>query len=128
MISSVMLAAALAASAPAGPAPAPIAVEARVERVDIGYAELSEGRNSEAIARIQASLAGNPRDPAALINLAAAYARLGRTAEARTALDAAAASPERFDLQLADGNWLDSRQAARLARTMLQDGQALALR
>jgi Tfp pilus assembly protein PilF len=128
MFSSLILATAFAASTAAGSAPAPIAVEARMERIDVGYTELSEGRNSEALARIQASLEANSQDPAALINLAAAYSRLGRISEARTALEAAAASPERFDLQLADGRWLDSRQAAKLARTRLQEGQALALR
>ena len=128
MFSSLILATAFAASTAAAPAPAPIAVEARMERIDVGYTELSEGRNSEALARIQASLEANSQDPAALIILAAAYSRLGRISEARTALEAAAASPERFDLQLADGRWLDSRQAAKLARTRLQEGQALALR
>lgn len=128
MISTVVLAAAIAAQTPASPPPAPIAVEARAEQVDVAYAELAAGRNSEAIARIRGSLSERPQDPAALINLGAAYARLGRVTEARTALGAAASSPERFDLQLADGSWLDSRQAAKLALARLKDGQSLALR
>ena len=124
MISGFVLAAALSAHS-AAPA---VTVEARSERVEVGYVELAEGRNTDAVARIQASLAANPQDPAALINLGAAYARLGQAAQARTALNAAATNADRFDLQLADGRWLDSRTAARIALTMLQNGQALALR
>ena len=124
MFSSLVLAAALASQSPASA----VTVEARAERIDVGYEELAEGRTIDASARIEASLATNPQDPAALINLAAAYARLGRAGDARSALNAAAASSERFDLQLADGRWLDSRQAARMAMTMLKDGQTLALR
>ncbi len=41
---------------------------------------------------------------------------------------AALASESRYDLQLADGRWMDSRRAARLALEKASRGQELALR
>lgn len=99
-----------------------------VDRVDVGYQELVQGRPHEAIARIQANDGLEPSDPAALINLGAAFARLGQTAKAEASYKAAIASDDRQDLELADGSWMDSRRAARLALKRLDSGQTLALR
>lgn len=121
-------------------AAAPIAtVEARAEQgtaasrqighVDVGFRELSRGQPEAAIARIHANhLAIEVGDPAALINLGTAHARLGRRDKAVGYYKAAIVSKARYDLQLADGTWMDSRRAARKALTALGQGEILALR
>lgn len=124
MITALVLSAALFAQ---GNVPA-AAVQAPVERVDVGYEPLVQRRPHEAIARIEAGIGLETQDPAALINLAAAQAQLGNTAAARAALNAALGSAERYDLQLADGSWLDSRQAARIALSRLDGATTLAAR
>ncbi len=108
-------------------APASPAVPA-AEFVDVAYEELATGQAEQAIARIRANRQIESNDPSALINLGTAHARLGRTSEARDFYMAAIASSERHDLQLADGRWMDSRRAARLALTMQAQGETLALR
>jgi Flp pilus assembly protein TadD len=118
----------LAAALLVQPAPAVAASEAGADRVEVGYAELSEGRATDAVDRILGSQGRKIEDPAALINLGVAYARLGKVAKARDAYRAAIASSERYDLELADGRWMDSRQAARLADRMLYSGTTLAIR
>lgn len=105
-----------------------VTVEATIDRVDVGYTELASGNAGAAIARIKANGQLDSEDPAAHINLGTAYARLGQTATARSHFRAALLSAERSDLQLADGTWIDSRKAARLADRMLDRGEALALR
>lgn len=100
----------------------------RLDRVDVGYTELAAGQPQAAIERIQGNGALNADDPAALINLGAAHARMGEVSDARAYLAAAIISPDRYNLQLADGRWMDSRRAARLAMGMLQEGQVLAVR
>jgi Flp pilus assembly protein TadD len=108
-------------------APASPAVPA-AEYVDVAYEQLAAGQAEQAIARIRANPLIESDDPAALINLGTAHARLGRTDAARDYFMAAIASANRYDLQLADGRWMDSRRAARLALTMHAQGETLALR
>jgi len=67
-------------------------------------------------------------DPAAQINLGTAMARLGQRDAARDHYRVALSSRDRYDLELADGRWMDSRAAARLAIARLAKNQALALR
>ena len=100
----------------------------RPEWVDVGYAELASGHPEQAIAKIRANRAIEQGDPAALINLGSAHARLGRTDKAERLYKAAILSDTRYDLMLASGEWMDSRQAARLAIAALRDGKVLALR
>jgi tetratricopeptide (TPR) repeat protein len=50
-----------------------------------------------------------------LINAGTAYARLGQLDKARQAFRAAVQSNNRYELELADGRKMDSREAARLA-------------
>ena len=50
---------------------------------------------------------------------------LGRTAEAAAAYDNAIGSPIRYDLELADGRYVDSRWAARTALANLNEGRPL---
>lgn len=119
LIASAVLTQVVAPATPADPA---------VQYVEVAYEQLTKGQNEQAVARIRA----NPRiatdDPAALINLGSAHARLGRTLDARDFYLAAIASTNRYDLELADGRWMDSRHAARLALTMQSRGEALALK
>ena len=91
----------------------------------VAYAELRAGENNAAIAKLTGDTTLDARDPSRLINLGTAYARLGRTAEAAAAYDNAIGSPIRYDLELADGRYVDSRWAARTARTNLAAGRPL---
>lgn len=100
----------------------------RADWVDVAYDELRAGRAEAAIQRIRANRELDANDPAALINLGAAHARLGRTEEAKTFYLAALGSRERYDVQLADGRWMDTRRAARLAIELQANGAVLALR
>lgn len=118
-IATAVLAQVVAPISPADPA---------AEFVDVAYEELATGQPEQAIARIRANPLIESDDPSALINLGAAHARLGRTSEAQGYYMAAIASANRYDLQLADGRWMDSRRAARLALTMQARGETLALR
>ncbi len=108
---------------------APVTVTAGgVERFDVAYEELMAGQNREAADILSQSHLTERRDPCALINLGTAHARLGNAEKAATMYRAAIASRDRYDLQLADGSWMDSRQAARKAVSMLERGAILALR
>ncbi len=95
--------------------------------VDVAYEEISQGRNEAAITRILANR-DLAEDPAALINLGTASARMGDAAKAQDYYRAALASPNRVYLELADGRWMDSRRAAEVAIKGLGAGQALAAR
>lgn len=67
-------------------------------------------------------------DPTVLINRAAAEARRGRVEEARRLLEIAIASQDRYDVELADGRWMDSRQVARIALSRLPNQQPIVMR
>lgn len=92
-------------------------------QLPVAFAELKAGENQTAVAKLTGDSGVDARDPSRLINLGTAYARLGRTAEARAAFEAAAASPIRYDLELASGDYMDSRWAARTALAQLAAGQ-----
>lgn len=121
---SLLLASALLAS----PAMEVVASPPDVDRVEVAYDALRAGQNNAAIAQIEASGLAAKGDAAALINLGAAYARVGRRDEAMASFRAAIASADRYDLQLADGSWADSRDAARRAARALNANTALAMR
>lgn len=91
----------------------------------VAYAELKAGDNQAAITKLTGETTLDARDPSRLINLGTAYARVGRTADAATAYDAAISSPIRYDLELASGRYVDSRWAARTARANLSEGRPL---
>lgn len=105
-----------------------ITVESTPDRIDVGYRELVAQRPADAIERIEANRSLDADDPAALINLGTAKARLGDRSAAADRYRSALVSRQRYDLELADGTWMDSRAAARLAIRMLARGEALALR
>jgi Flp pilus assembly protein TadD len=91
--------------------------------VDVAYNELAAGDPSAAITRIEQGHARAENHPAALINLGVAYARLGRTTEARAMFEAAANSAERYRVETGNGEWMDSRDLARRALALLDKGQ-----
>ena len=105
-----------------------ITVESTSDRLDVGYRELVQQRPAQAIERIAANRSLDADDPAALINLGSAKARLGNSSAAVDHYRSAIVSRPRYDLELADGTWMDSRAAARLAIRMLAKGETLALR
>lgn len=120
----------LVALAFASPAAAQSIVVVTASPVDdsglpVAYAELKVGENQAAIDKLAGDTTLDRRDPSRLINLGTAYARLGRTAEAAAAYDAAIGSPIRYDLELASGRYMDSRWAARTARANLAAGGPL---
>lgn len=124
-----MLVSILAASAAmAQPADQVATATTNVDRVDVAYEELMKDRNREAVEQILASGLDDQGDPAALINLGTAYARLGETEKAKACFKAAANSDTRYMLELADGSWMDSRRAARKAAKALSNEETLAFR
>lgn len=93
---------------------------------DVAYEQLVAGEAQAAITRLEAVLLENPGDPALLINLGSAYAEIGNLEKAAEAYRAAATSEDRYLLELAGGEWVDSRIAARRAlRTLEARGFAL---
>ncbi|WP_419956702.1 hypothetical protein [Novosphingobium rhizovicinum] len=106
---------------------APATVLDEPTMTDVAYTELSAGDADGAVRKLEASI-GDSTDPALLINLGTAYARQGATDKALAAFRAAVASPDRYDLELADGSWMDSREAARSALVRLQRINAQAAR
>lgn len=113
-------------------APAPIVAAshqvAEPTQIDVGYPDLAAGMPAAAEKRIVANHNLDSQDPARLINLGTAYANQGRNNDAEQMFKAAILSDARYQLELADGSWLDSREAARQALARLQRGQLLARR
>ncbi len=95
-------------------------------QADVAYNELAAGDAAAAVRKLEAG--ADSSDPAVLINLGTAYARQGATDKALVAFRAAIASPDRYDLELADGSWMDSREVARVALAGLQRATAQAAR
>ena len=125
MIVTMLLAGALVVEAPTEKSHFPMN---EIEHVDVAYPQLMQGRNDEAIERIHANKALASGDPAAMINLAAAYARKGMNREALECYETAIASRDRFELQMSDGQWMDSRRAARMGAARLERSADLAAR
>ena len=90
------------------------------EQHEVAYDALANGEAREAVANLEALRAENPGDPALLINLGSAYAELGDFARAAECYRAAADSEVRYQLELADGSWVDSRRAAQTALRLLE--------
>ncbi|MCY1672635.1 tetratricopeptide repeat protein [Novosphingobium sp. SL115] len=117
------------AAALSTPAPVTLTVPApTVEKSDVGYHELLAGRPEAAIASIEKSGLARAGDPLALINLGTAYKMLGRKDEAQRLYKAAVSSDDRFDVELGNGRWVDSRRAANIALNQLGSSEVLALR
>ncbi len=91
-----------------------------IESRDVGYESIASGEARSAIAQLEAARTENPDDPALLINLGAAYAAVGEYELAQQAYRDAIASEDRYELELANGDWIDSRRAARMALLSLE--------
>ena len=92
--------------------------------LSVAYEELKAGQNELAVDKLTHSSVHRD-DPSRLINLGTAYARLGQRADAQTAYKAAITSDIRYDVELANGTYMDSRWAARTALTNLYQGKPL---
>lgn len=98
------------------------AIAAQPAGSEVGFADMVAGRNDAAITVIERQ-AAKSADPAQLINLGVAYARLGDLTRARAMFRAAYAAPEPVDLETASGEWVYSRTLARQALAMLDSGR-----
>jgi len=125
MTASALLLAVLAAQ-PATSLPGPD-IEL-TEQKQVAYEALLQGENERAMADLEERRIQEPEDPAVLINLGASYARLGRSTQAAAAFQAAIDSGTRYRLELADGRWVDSRRAARMALARVEPAPAMARR
>jgi Flp pilus assembly protein TadD len=91
------------------------------ERGTLGFEALMANDNEAALRQLLSERSSVSRnDPARLINLGRAYARLGDTARARQSFEAAANCKEDFDLVLSDGTVMNSRKVASLALKQLE--------
>ena len=87
----------------------------------LGYNALVAGDNQTALAQLEAAKDVSSNDPARLINLGQAYLRIGRTGDAAKMFMAAINNNRSFDLVLADGTVINSREAAELALRKMND-------
>jgi len=99
-----------------------------VDNAEVGFEELQANNPEAAIAKIEAGDSAQSQDPAALINLGNAYARVGMTQKALSHYRQAMESDTRYELELADGRWMDSRKAARKAYSALIKSTAHVMR
>lgn len=90
---------------------------------EVAYASLRVGDDQRAISEIESSPQLEENDPASLINLGVAHARAGNELRAREYFEAAAASPVRYNLETANGQWVDSRRLAMKALRKLDRGE-----
>ena len=86
----------------------------------IGYEALMRGDNERAVFQIMANEQISNGDPAKLLNLGSAHARMGHTNEAAKIFKAVLESRDSVDLVLADGSMMNSKVAARKAYASLQ--------
>jgi Tfp pilus assembly protein PilF len=88
---------------------------------ELGYDALMSGDNQRAVDDIMKNLDARNADPAKLLNLGRAYARMGRNIEAARLFQAAIDSNNQFEVELADGRILPARKAAKLALSQIND-------
>jgi Flp pilus assembly protein TadD len=96
---------------------------AGLEQHDVAFETLASGQANAAVTALEALRSENPGDPALLINLGSAYAELGQLDQAEACFREAADSEVRYQLELADGSWIDSRRAARSALLNLEQAR-----
>lgn len=101
------------------PALAQPAGEIGYTKGSLGYDALMAGDNEIALRQLETAQNIDANDPARLINLGQAYARTGRTADAARMFLAAINNDQSFDLVLADGAIMNSRNAAAQALSNL---------
>ncbi|WP_340588779.1 tetratricopeptide repeat protein [Erythrobacter alti] len=90
-------------------------VEQNYETVDVAYEELAEGDAAAAVAQLEAELAEHGGHPALYINLGSAHAQLGNFERAGFYYGEARDCEEEYEVEMANGRWLGSREVARLA-------------
>lgn len=90
------------------------AVGADLLPVEVAYKELANGQTGLAIRKLEDRDGVAANDPSRLINLASAYARLGQNERASQLYKAAIRSDMVYEVQLANGQWLDSRAVAQM--------------
>ena len=91
----------------------------------LGLAAIQDGDLAKAEAQLNSMNGVKASDPARLINLGQVYARTGRPEEAARAYESAMKSRKSFDVELADGRIMSSREAARLALIDLRSAYAV---
>lgn len=97
------------------------AIAAQPATAEVGYSELVAGQDEAAITVINRQ--PETDDPAKLINLGVAYARMGDADRARAMFRAAHNAADRVDLETASGEWVYSRVLARRGLAMLDSGE-----
>jgi Tfp pilus assembly protein PilF len=113
-IHSILIAVTLASAASAGLAQTERS-EIGYERGALGFEALMANDNERALRQLLSERSIPRSDPARLINLGRAYARLGNVDKARESFEAAANCRDDFDLILSDGSIINSRKAAKIA-------------
>jgi Flp pilus assembly protein TadD len=96
------------------------ATEIGYERGALGFEALMANDNETALRQIQSTKSVPHNDPARLINLGRAHARLGNVSQAQQAFEAAANCKEHFDIVLSSGKVMNSRKAAMLSLQSLK--------
>lgn len=91
----------------------------------LGLAAIQNGDLAKAEVQLNSMKGVKASDPARLINLGQVYARTGRLEEAARAYETAMKSRKSFDVVLADGRIMSSREAARLALVDLRGAYAV---
>ena len=99
----------------------PPVADADPEVLNVAYEEIANGNLEGALAVLEAAHAADPEDPATLINLGSVHQQLGNAEEARLYYTAALESSTRYDMELADGRWVDSRRVALMALGTLEN-------
>ncbi|MGL5839971.1 MAG: tetratricopeptide repeat protein [Sphingorhabdus sp.] len=107
----------LAISAPAMAGPD---YEIGYQRGSLGYEALMANDNSRALDQLVQDRSVKANDPAKLLNLGRAYARLGDKVKAEDAFTAALYCKDEMTLVLSDGKEINSRAAARMALRQLR--------
>ena len=90
------------------------------ERGALGFEALMANDNETALRQIQTAKSVPHNDPARLINLGRAHARLGNVTQAQQAFEAAANCREHFYIVLSSGKVMNSRKAAMLSLQSLK--------
>lgn len=98
-----------------------VMAQAAPAAANVGYDTLVQGEADRAIEQIAASDL-DVEDPARLINLGVAHAMAGDREQARSLFERAATSRERYDLETATGQWIESRRLALKALAALDRG------
>lgn len=90
-------------------------VEQNREAREVAHEELMRGDAGAALVELEEQLERHPGDPAILINLGATHTLLENYERAEYYYRAAQQAEESYELELADGRWIDSRAAATMA-------------